>query len=67
MLKVMIKINYKQWILDVWHRQTWFGYTYIVMSMDWNTDGPFGKWYKNDSTFIKSLNEWEDEHKNDKN
>lgn len=62
----MVKVNIIKWAQDVWHSQTWFGYTYIKFWV--NGEDMRGGWYKNDSPFIKALSEMEqDLEERDKN
>ena len=49
----MIKIDLKRWIRNMWYRQTWFGYTYIRITIPGQP--PVGNWHNNSSVFMKSF------------
>ena len=47
----MIKIDFKRWVLEVWHKQTWFGYTYVPAMSTLLVS----RWHRNNSTIVNFL------------
>ena len=50
----MIKVDLKKWFLTTLRKQTWFGYTYIIMSMDGKVLAN-SRWHKNSSPIIQAF------------